>query len=428
MHGHGSPEFSDSAPTLRLRATPRVALVSVLLIAALVTAWGLVQLWPGSHHRAPLGNGAYAAPGVIFPRATVLTVQPPCPQPPVDSSGGFGGSPSVPSAPVKACGKVAARLASGPERGKVVQVTVPREVSLSGLTRGDRLQLLRTPPTPPTGPTYAYATVERTTPLWIVSAAFLLVLVLVARVRGLLALAGLIFAGFVLIKFMIPALLAGHSGLAVALVGSAAIMFVVLYLAHGLTMRTSVALAGTLVGVCIITVVGEAAVRAARLTGVVDESAGIMGALVGNVSLQGLLTCGIIVAGLGVLNDVTITQASAVWELRAAAPNMPQRQLFASAMRIGRDHIGSTVYTIVFAYVGTALPVLVLITLYSRPIPDLLNSEDIAEEIVRTLAGAIGLMMAVPATTAIGILVVSSATLNWRREAQSQSEDPVLVP
>jgi uncharacterized membrane protein len=427
VHGHSSPEFPDDASTLRLRATPRVALAAALLIAALATVWGVVQLWPGSYHPASSASGAYASPGVIFPPATVLTVQPPCPQPAVNPSGGADGTPFLPSAPIPACGKIAAQVLSGADRGKVVQVTVPREVSLSGLTRGDRVQLLRTPPAQQIGPTYAFGSVERTTPLWIESAAFLLVLVLVARVRGLLALAGLAFAGVVLIKFMIPALLEGRSGLAVALVGSAAIMFVVLYLAHGLSMRTSVALAGTLVGVCLISVVGEYAVHAARLTGVVDESAGIMGALVGNVSLQGLLTCGVIVAGLGVLNDVTITQASAVWELRAAAPDMPRRQLFGSAMRIGRDHIASTVYTLVFAYVGIALPVLLLITLYNRPVLDLLNSEDIAEEIVRTLAGAIGLMMAVPATTAIGILVVSSATSKRQRAAPSPAEDPVLV-
>jgi len=424
VHGHGS---SDHALTLRLNATPRVALVTALLIAALATAWGVAQLWPGPHQSTSSANGGYAVAGVSFPQATVLTVQPPCPQPALNPSGSSDGTPFTPSAPIAACGKVAARMVSGPDRGKVVQVDVPREVTLSGVTHGDRLQLMRTPPAPQIGPSYSFAAVERTTTLWIMAAAFVLVLLLVARVRGLLALAGLAFAGMVLIRFMIPSLLAGHSGIAVALVGSAAIMFVILYLAHGPTMRTSVALAGTLVGICIITAVSQGAVHAARLTGVVDETGGTMGALVGNVSLQGLLTCGVIVAGLGVLNDVTITQASAVWELRAAAPDMPRRQLFSSAMRIGRDHIASTVYTIVFVYVGTALSVLMLITLYSRPVLDLLNTEDIAEEVVRTLAGAIGLMMAVPATTAIGILVVSSATLGRGRSAHSLTDDPVLV-
>jgi uncharacterized membrane protein len=127
----------------------------------------------------------------------------------------------------------------------------------------------------------------------------------------------------------------------------------------------------------------------------------------GNVSFQGLLTCAVIIAGLGVLNDVTITQASAVWELRSAAPEMSRRALFGSGMRIGRDHIASTIYTIVFAYAGAALSVLLLLFLYDRPLLDLLSTEAIAEEVTRTLASAIGLVLAVPATTAIAVAVVA---------------------
>ena len=238
---------------------------------------------------------------------------------------------------------------------------------------------------------------------------------LVARLRGLLALVGLGFGALVLVKFMLPALLAGESGLAVALVGSAAIMYVVLYLAHGLSLRTSAALAGTLVGIGITAVIGLTAVRAQRLSGVGDESGALLTSIVSHVSFQGLLTCALIIAGLGVLNDVTITQASSVWELRAASPEMPHRQLFTSAMRIGRDHIASTIYTIVFAYAGTALSVLLLLFVYDRPLIDLLSSEDIAEEVTRTLSSAIGLVLAVPVTTAIAVATVAPRRSRGRR-------------
>jgi len=134
-----------------------------------------------------------------------------------------------------------------------------------------------------------------------------------------------------------------------------------------------------------------------------------LSSLVGQLNFQGLLTCATIVAGLGVLNDVTITQSSAVWELRAAAPELSRRELFGSAMRIGRDHIASTIYTIVFAYAGAALSVLLVLFLYERPILDLLGTEDIAAEVVRTLASSIGLVLAVPITTAIATLTVSGA-------------------
>jgi uncharacterized membrane protein len=236
------------------------------------------------------------------------------------------------------------------------------------------------------------------------------VVALVARVRGLLALLGLVFAGGVLAWFMLPALLLGSNGVAVALVGSSAIMFVVLYLAHGLSVRTSTALAGTLVGVAITAALGLYAVDAALLSGLGDESGTYLRAQAPDLDFRSLLTCAIIVAGLGVLNDVTITQSSAVWELRAASPTMPRRQLFTSAMRIGRDHIASTIYTIVFAYAGTALAVLLLISLFQRPLGDLLTDEAIAVEVVRTLASAIGLVLAVPATTAIAAATVAGPT------------------
>ena len=124
-----------------------------------------------------------------------------------------------------------------------------------------------------------------------------------------------------------------------------------------------------------------------------------------------------IVAGLGVLNDVTITQSSAVWELRDAAPQMSRARIFASGMRIGRDHIASTIYTIVFAYAGTALAALLLISLYDRPLLDVLSDEIIAEEIIRTLASAIGLVLAVPVTTAIAAATVASAAPDPERSA-----------
>jgi uncharacterized membrane protein len=117
----------------------------------------------------------------------------------------------------------------------------------------------------------------------------------------------------------------------------------------------------------------------------------------------------VIIAGLGVLNDVTITQASAVWELHESSPTMGPGRLFARAMRIGRDHIASTVYTIAFATAGAALPVLLLIYLYDRSVLDVLQTEAISEEIVRTLVGSIGLVLAVPLTTAIGVAVTRHA-------------------
>jgi uncharacterized membrane protein len=231
---------------------------------------------------------------------------------------------------------------------------------------------------------------------------FIVVVTAVARARGLLAVVGLGIAGIVVVKFMLPALLEGHSGIGVAIVASSIIMFVVLYLAHGVSIRTSAALAGTLLGVGLTAFLAQAAVGAARLSGIGNEEGGILSSQL-SLNFQGLLTCAIIIASLGILNDVTITQVSATWELREAAPDMSRRALFNSGMRIGRDHIASTIYTIVFAYTGAALSILLLLSLYDRPWLSLLSSEAIGEEVIRVLAGAIGLVMAVPITTMIAV-------------------------
>jgi uncharacterized membrane protein len=125
------------------------------------------------------------------------------------------------------------------------------------------------------------------------------------------------------------------------------------------------------------------------------------------VDLRGLLLGGIIIGSLGVLNDVTVTQASAVWALRATNATAPARDLYRSAMRIGRDHIASTVDTLVLAYAGASLPLLLLFTLANRPVGDVLTGELVAEEIVRTLVGSIGLVASVPITTALAAAVAS---------------------
>ena len=236
---------------------------------------------------------------------------------------------------------------------------------------------------------------------------FAVAVVAVARWRGFASLIGLAFAGFILVKFMFPALVAGSNPVMVGLIGSSAIMFVVLYAAHGFSARTSTALVGTLFGLILIAVLGLAASRWAHLTGVASEEDFVLSAAAPDLRLTSVVLCGIIVAGLGVLNDVTITQASAVWEL--ADEGQGQRHLFAKAMRIGRDHIASTVYTIAFATAGATLSVLLLISIYNRPLLQVVQTEQFAEEIIRTLVGSIGLVLAVPLTTAVGVAVVRAS-------------------
>lgn len=404
----GSESGADS---VRVGALARGCLIAFLTLAGAATIFGLVRFWPGEV--APgqtVGTTDFAAPGVTFPIATVSKVLPACEDdleaPPTEGQSGDVALDTT-------CGALVVTLepATGSTTNDrpAVSVSVPPAVTGSGLQPGDQVQLLKIPARDGNPESYSFLQVQRGAPLTLMFVLFVVAVALVARWRGLLALVGLGFGGLIVVSFMLPALLEGESGLVVALIGSSAIMFVVLYLAHGLSIRTSTALAGTLFGVGITAVLGLLAVDMARLSGVADDEGATLASFVQTMSPQELLTCAIIVAGLGVLNDVTITQSSAVWELRAAAPTMGRRELFTSGMRIGRDHIASTIYTIVFAYAGAALPVLLLLFLYERPVLDLLQTESLAEEIVRTLASAIGLVLAVPATTAIAALTIGGA-------------------
>jgi uncharacterized membrane protein len=369
-----------------------------LVTVGVATVFGLVHLWPSGDNPPGVIGQAFAAPGVTFPEASVVTVTPfRC-----DAAG--GPSSSTQGVEPSQCAHLEVKIDTGDKEGERVTDDAPQADYKSRVSAGDGVQLVRVPPTNGAPATYTFFDFDRKLPLAALALIFAIVVVTVARLRGAFALAGIGVATLVLVKFMLPALLQGESAFAVGLVGSSAIMFVVIYLAHGPSMRSSTALAGTLIGSLITAFVGARAVQFTQLTGLSGDDTSLLSAVANNVSLQGLLTCGVIVAGLGILNDVTITQASAVWELRATDPELTRRQVFVTSMRIGRDHIASSVYTIVFAYAGAALPVLLLIEVYQRGLVNVLVNETVAEEIVRTLASGIGLVLAVPVTTAIAVL------------------------
>lgn len=396
-HGHGHGHGGD-VPELEVPPLPRTVLLAVLAAVAVATLVGVGLLWPSGDAADDLrGSIDFASGDTTFPEAVVDRVLPACA--PVSTG-------TQPTDEQPACGRLSARVAEGAGEGDEVEVDVPPQVSAAGLESGDRVVLLRTPGAEGQPPTYGYFEIARSTPLWLLAALFVVVVLAVARLRGLMALVGLAFAGLVVGLFVVPALLTGESAVAVALVASTAIMYVVLYTTHGVSLRTSAALAGTLAGMGLTAAIGWWSVTSANLTGVVDEGGQILTTYAGEVRLQQLLVAAVVIAGLGVLNDVTITQASAVWELRAAAPTMTRARLFSSGMRIGRDHIASTIYTIVFAYAGTALTLILAVSLYDRSWLDLLGTEEIAEELVRSFATSIGLVLAVPATTLIAVLTV----------------------
>ena len=405
-HTHSNAEHQVTAAELyRHRRALRILIV-VLIPLAIWTLVGLIALWPGNVSEHVNADAAgYSVAGVTYPRAEITAVEK------IACDGLPGSTPGQSS---NACANVTATVSNGEGRGDVASVPLTQALYASGAEVGQDIVLIRVPPGDGQPASYQFSDFDRRTPLIVLSIVFALVVVAVARWRGLASLLGLAFAAFILVKFMFPALVAGQNPVVIGLIGSSAIMFVVLYAAHGFSARTTTALVGTLFGLVLSAFLGLAATRWAHLTGVANEDDYILAAATPDLQLTSVVICGIIVAGLGVLNDVTITQASAVWELAdghyldedGQALRLRKRDLFTRAMRIGRDHIASTVYTIAFATAGASLSVLLLIAVYNRPVLQVLQTEQFSDEIVRTLVGSIGLVLAVPLTTAIGVAVV----------------------
>ena len=244
---------------------------------------------------------------------------------------------------------------------------------------------------------YSYFDRQRRPVLWWLAVAFAVVVVALGRMRGFAALVGLGASIVVLLQFVVPAILDGRDPLWVAIVGSTVIAYVALYAAHGFTRMTTVALLGTLAALGLTAVLSWIAVAAARFSGLTGEEVYII-TIAGHFDLSGLILAGIVLGALGAIDDITVTQASTVWELHALRPDLGRVALMRSGLKVGRDHVASTVNTLLLAYAGAAMPLMLFFVLAKQSIGTVLNSEIVAVEVVRTLVGSIGLVLAVPLT------------------------------
>lgn len=245
---------------------------------------------------------------------------------------------------------------------------------------------------------YQYADRDRTVLIWAVALLFAVAVVALGRMRGLAALFGLAISLLILLAFIVPAIIAGKDAVLVALVGGSAIVLVALYLAHGYTPLTHVAAVGAFAALALTTALSWGVVELAQFTGLAGEESFYL-LLIPGFDLSGLLLAGVVLGAIGALDDVTVTQASAVWEVRQANAALDRGALFDSGLRVGRDHIASTVNTLLLAYAGAAMPLIILFSLSQQPLGAVASSEVVAVEIVRTLVGSIGLVAAVPITT-----------------------------
>jgi len=229
---------------------------------------------------------------------------------------------------------------------------------------------------------------------------FVISVAAVGRWRGLSSLLGMGLSFLVIFKFILPQIMAGRDPVLIAIFGAALIVPLTFYLSHGLGRKTTVAVVGTLVSLVFTGLLAKYFIDAARLTGFASEEAGFLQVIKpGLINIKGLILAGIIIGVLGVLDDVTIAQAAVVEQLRQSSPLLGSKELFFRAMHVGQDHIASMVNTLVLVYAGASLPLLLLFVDNSQPFAELINCEMIAEEVIRTLVGSIGLVLAVPLTT-----------------------------
>ncbi|TDT31241.1 YibE/F family protein [Naumannella halotolerans] len=395
LHGEQGPLSEDDRA--RQRRATRIMML-VLIPIGIWTLVAMIVMWPGDVSGHLRDNGTFSQPDVTLHDATVLEVRDiaNAGQPGTDGTG----------EDTRPAGELTVQLDDGPETGQQVIVSVQPAVYASGVEVGETVKVYRVP-IEGLEPSYQFTDFDRTVPLLVLLLAFGVALVAVARKRGALALVGLGFSAFIVVKFMFPALIAGSNPVAVALAGGSAILFVVLYVTHGFSVRTTTALLGTLFGMLVATILGWLMVQWAHLTGVASEDDTLLWSSTPDMQLTGVVICAIIITAVGVLNDVTITQASAVWELSGS--DADESRLFSRAMRIGRDHIASSTYTIAFAATGASLATYLMMIVYNRPLLEVIGMEEFSMEIISTLVGALAVILAMPLTTAIGVAVVSAS-------------------
>lgn len=236
---------------------------------------------------------------------------------------------------------------------------------------------------------------------------FFLIVVAVARGQGLKAIVGLLATFVVLMKFIVPRILAGSDPVFISIVGSLIILTITIYLVHGFNAKSSAAILGTLFSLIITGVLAIIFTNLTRLTGFAqEESVFLINLGERALNIKGLLLAGMIIGALGVLDDIAVSQASIAEQIQKANPELPTWEIYKRAMKVGVDHVSSIVNTLVLAYAGASLPIMILFTVNSADgltFGQAINNEAIATEIVRTVAGSVGLIFAVPITTFIAI-------------------------
>ncbi len=365
------------------------ALAVLLAVGAVV---GMALLWPNGHrNEARTANDQRQPPQ----QADVYKVERvPC---------------TTPQA--KNCRQVTAKLLDNPRKGADAVLVFGDTGPSPDINVGDHIRVIRNevPAGVPAGsvPPYSFQDFERRAPMLWLAILFAALVIVFGRVRGLMSLLGLLISLAIVVKFILPAILDGRPPVPVAVVGALGVMLTTIALAHGVGPKSIAAMLGTAASLAITLGLAETFTDLAHLTGLSSEESSLL--IIGrkDIDLRGLVLAGMVIAALGVLDDVTVSQASTVMALRRANPAQRARELYRGAVDVGRDHVAATVNTLVLAYVGASLPILLIFTVGHTSFADAINVEAVATQVVATLVGSIGLIAAVPITTALAALLAS---------------------
>ena len=397
FESHNVPHAHSSSPPPGLDSV-RKSLVfrliaAMLMIAAVATLIGIFALWPNNERSEEIQRNAedIALTSDLL-KATVHEAS--------ESICGY----SI-SSEVEMCRNVTVVVQEGLESGSLVvlpEVNTSYDPTFPQLAAGDNVILGFDSVTN----SYYYQDRDRMSSLWWLILLFAVTVICLARVRGLLALFAMGGTVLMLVKFIAPSVLDGNDPVLVCVVAAAAIAYFSLYFTHGFSLMTTVALAGTLIALGLTLGISWIFFELAKFSGYSSEEAFVLPFLAESLDVRGLLLGGTIIAALGALDDVTVTQAATVLELSARNKALSTRQLMMSGLRVGREHIASTVNTLLLAYAGSSIPLLLLFAVSEQSLGDVANSELIAIELVRTLCGSIGLVAALPITTYLAALLM----------------------
>ncbi len=304
--------------------------------------------------------------------------------------------------------KLQVQITRGDKTGEMITLEVSQAQGSTAIYKpGDKVVLTQVQQ-PDGKDVYAITDFVRTDALFSLTILFVFSVIAVSRWRGFLSIIAMCISFAVIFTLTLPMIMSGWHPVFVSIITATLIIPITFYLSHGWSRKTHIAIIGTVLSLLVTSLLAWMYISLGKLSGMSSEEAGFLSVeKQGAINLKNLIMAGVIVGSLGILDDVTVSQVSVVEQLKASNQKLGFGELFKRAMAVGQDHISSMVNTLVLVYAGASLPLLLLFINTPHPFLEIVNYEIIAEEIIKTLVGSIGIVFAAPTTTLIAAFVYS---------------------